>query len=77
LFGSYALNQANENSDIDVLLVSDVFDTDDDVIFSKPWSPKYRIDYRIETVAIGTKRFQTDNNSFILEVVRNKGLEIN
>lgn len=77
LFGSYARNQANENSDIDVLLVSDVFDTDDDVILSKPWSPKYRIDYRIEPIAIGTKRFQTDNNSIIFEVVRNEGLEIN
>jgi predicted nucleotidyltransferase len=77
LFGSYARNQANENSDIDVLLVSDVFDTDDDVILSKPWSPKYRKDFRIEPVAIGRKRFQTDENSFILEVVRKEGLEIN
>ena len=77
LFGSYARNQANENSDIDVLLVSDLFDTDDDVILSEPWSPKYRKDYRIEPVAIGRKQFQTDNYSIILEVVRNEGLEIN
>ena len=77
LFGSYARNQANENSDIDVLLVSDAFDTDDDAVLSKPWSPKYRKDYRIEPVAIGRKRFQTDENSIILEVVRQEGLEIN
>jgi len=77
LFGSYARNQANENSDIDVLLVSDLFDTDDDVVLSKPWSPKYRKDYRIEPIAIGKKQFQADNNSIILEVVRNEGLEIN
>ncbi len=77
LFGSYARNQANENSDIDVLLVSDAFDTDDDVVLSKPWSPKYRQDYRIEPVAIGRKQFQSDTNSIILEVVRNEGLEIN
>ncbi|MEK7720390.1 MAG: nucleotidyltransferase domain-containing protein [Bacteroidota bacterium] len=77
LFGSYARNQANENSDIDVLLVSDAFDTDDDVILSQPWSPKYRKDYRIEPVAIGRKRFQTDDNSIILEIVRKEGLEIN
>lgn len=76
LFGSYARNQANENSDIDVLLVSDAFDTDDDVVLSKPWSPKYRQDYRIEPVAIGRKQFQSDTNSIILEVVRNEGLEI-
>jgi predicted nucleotidyltransferase len=77
LFGSYARNQANEDSDIDVLLVSDAFDTEDDVILSKPWSPKYRKDYRIEPVAIGLRRFQTDDNSIILEVVRKEGLEIN
>jgi predicted nucleotidyltransferase len=77
LFGSYARNQASENSDIDVLLVSDAFDTDDDYILSEPWSPKYRNDYRIEPVAIGTKRFQTDDVSLILEVVKNEGLEIN
>jgi predicted nucleotidyltransferase len=77
LFGSYARNQATENSDIDVLLVSEAFDTDDDLILSKPWSPKYRLDYRIEPIAIGLKRFNSDDNSLILEVVKNEGLEIN
>ena len=77
LFGSYARNQARESSDIDILLVSDAFDTDDDVMLSKPWSPKYRNDYRIEPVAIGKKRFQTEDNSIMLEVVRREGIEIN
>jgi predicted nucleotidyltransferase len=77
IFGSYARNQANENSDIDVLLVSAVFDTDDDNVLSKPWSPKYRTNYHIEPVAIGLKKFQTDDSSVILEVVRKEGLEIN
>ena len=76
IYGSYARNEATENSDIDVLLVSDTFDTDDDNILAKPWSPKYRTDYRIEPVAIGTKRFQTDDESLILEVVKKEGLEI-
>jgi predicted nucleotidyltransferase len=73
LFGSYARNQANENSDIDVMLVSETFDTDDDLILSKPWSPKFRI----EPIAIGKKRFQTDDSSPIIEIVRKEGLEIN
>ncbi len=76
IFGSYARNEANENSDIDVLLVSEDFDTDDDLILSKPWSPKFRIDYRIEPIAIGKKRFQTDDTSPIIETVRKEGLEI-
>ena len=77
LFGSYARNQATDDSDIDVLLVSEAFDTDDDTILSKPWSPKYRIDFRIEPVAIGLQRFIADDTSLILEVIRNEGLEIN
>ncbi|MEI6820442.1 MAG: nucleotidyltransferase domain-containing protein [Bacteroidota bacterium] len=77
LFGSYARNQATDDSDIDVLLVSEAFDTDDDIILSKPWSPKYRIDYRIEPIAIGLQRFITDDSSLIIEVIRNEGLEIN
>lgn len=76
LFGSYARNEARENSDIDVLLVSEIFDTDDDAILSKPWSPKYRTDYRIEPIAMGKKRFLTDDNSIILEMVRREGVEI-
>ena len=76
LFGSYASNKAKENSDIDVLLVSDAFDTDDDVILSKPWSPKYRNDYRIEPIAVGSKRFATDDISPIIEEVRQTGIEI-
>jgi len=55
---------------------ADVFDTDDDMILSKPWSPKYRNDYRIEPIAIGRKRFLSDDNSIILEEVRKEGLEI-
>lgn len=77
LFGSYARNEATEKSDIDVLLVADAFDTDDDVVLSKPWSPKYRNDYRIEPVAIGRKKFQSDSGSIIIEIVRSEGLEIN
>ena len=76
LFGSYARNQAREDSDIDILLVSDAFDTDDDAVLSKPWSPKFRKDYRIEPIAIGKRRFQTDENSIILDVVRKEGVEI-
>lgn len=77
LFGSYARNQATENSDIDVMLISEAFDTDDDLILSKPWSPKFRKDYRIEPIAVGKNRFLSDDSSPIIEVVRKEGLEIN
>ena len=50
---------------------------DDDIILSKPWSPKYRNDYRIEPIAVGKKRFQTEDNSMMLDIVREEGIEIN
>jgi predicted nucleotidyltransferase len=76
LYGSYARNNATNSSDIDVCLVADIFDTDDDYILSKPWLPKYRNDFRIEPLAVGTKRFQDDDVSPILEMVRQEGIKI-
>ena len=73
LFGSYARNQARDSSDIDILLVSDVFDTDDDVILSKPWSPKYRNDYRIEPVAFGKKDFSQKTTQLCWKLSGRKG----
>lgn len=76
LYGSYARNEATPESDIDVLLVGDIFDTNDDVILSKPWLPKFRNDFRIEPIAIGTKRFETDDVSPIIELVKQEGIRI-
>ena len=76
LYGSFARNEALPDSDIDVLLVSDMFDTDDDYILSKPWLPKYRNDFRIEPISIGTKRFQTDDVSPIIQIAQREGVKI-
>lgn len=76
LYGSYAKNQASDDSDIDVMLVSDLFDTSDDYILSRPWLFTTKIDHRIEPVAIGTQRFLTDDISPLIEIVRKEGVEI-
>ncbi|TNF46141.1 MAG: nucleotidyltransferase domain-containing protein [Bacteroidetes bacterium] len=76
LYGSHARNEATPESDIDVLLVGDVFDTNDDVILSKPWLPKFRNDHRIEPIAIGTNRFETEDVSPIIELVKQEGIRI-
>ncbi len=76
LYGSYARNEANDESDIDVLLVSSLFDTDDDYVLSKPWLFTKKVDYRIEPLSIGLKKFTTDDTSPIIEVVRQTGIEI-
>ncbi|HOT88227.1 MAG TPA: nucleotidyltransferase domain-containing protein [Bacteroidales bacterium] len=76
LYGSYATNVATPESDIDVLLVSSLFDTDDDYILAKPWLFTGKVDYRIEPLAIGSKRFAIDDTSPIIELVRQTGIEV-
>lgn len=76
LYGSYARQQATESSDIDLLLVSKDFDTNDVFILSKPWLYTTQIDHRIEPIAVGLKKFLTDDVSPILEIVRQEGIEI-
>ena len=76
LYGSHARDEATEERDIDVLLISDIFDTKDDLVLSKPWLPKYRFDYRIEPLAVGTRRFNEDDVSPILEIIRQEGVKI-
>lgn len=76
LFGSYASNNAKEDSDIDVLLVSDVFETDDDIILSKPWLIASKLDHRIEPLTVSNHRFESNDASPILEAVRQESIEI-
>jgi predicted nucleotidyltransferase len=76
LYGSYATGNPNEESDIDVLLVSSVFDTNDDYVLSKPWLYSSKVDPRIEPLSVGLKRFLSGDTSPIIEVVRQTGIEI-
>jgi predicted nucleotidyltransferase len=76
LYGSYARDEASKESDIDILLVSDYFDTTDIYKFSKPWRVAADVDYRIEPVSIGCKRFLTDDSSPLIAIVKQEGVEI-
>lgn len=76
LYGSYARNEANEDSDIDLMLVSKLFDTDDDYVLSKPWIFTTKVDHRIEPISVGLLRFNSDDVSPIIELVRQTGIEI-
>jgi len=76
LYGSYARNEANEDSDIDIMLVSSLFDTDDDEILSRPWSLELREDHRIEPYSVGLKKYESGDFSPILDVIKQEGIEI-
>ncbi len=76
LYGSFARNQASEDSDIDVMLVSDSFDADDIKIKAKAWQLTRKVDLRIEPFTIGSKRFFSDNDSALVDQVKKEGIEI-
>ena len=68
IFGSYARNQATENSDIDVMLVSEAFDDYDVKQKGRIWGITSKFDYRIEPYIVGKKRF-----FFVERTVRKDG----
>jgi len=76
LYGSFARNEATADSDIDLMLVSTMFDTDDDYVLAQPWIYSARVDPRIEPISIGFHRFDHDDTSPIIELVRQTGIEI-
>ena len=76
LYGSYARNEATEESDIDVMLLSKLFDKNFDNIAGKIWTLSKDYDILIEPYMVGTNKFQTDEYSPIFEIVRREGIEI-
>ena len=76
IYGSCARGENSNSSDIDVMLVSDMFDTDDDSVLSRPWIYTVKVDHRIEPVAVGSKRFKSDTGSPLIEIVKKEGVKI-
>jgi len=76
LYGSYAKNEATPESDIDVMLISKIFENNNDKIIGKTWCLTTEVDARIEPYMVGTNKFKTDEYSPILEIVRREGIEI-
>lgn len=78
LFGSHAQNRGtNQWSDIDLLIVSSCYDKKyerDDI--NLLWRTAASIDSRIEPVPVGLKRWETDDESTIIEVARREGIQI-
>jgi predicted nucleotidyltransferase len=79
LFGSYAQKQTpHQWSDIDVLIISTLYDekySREDI--NLLWKTAAHTDSRIEPVPVGLKRWETDDESTIIEVARREGIRIN
>lgn len=76
LYGSYAKNEARRGSDIDLMLVSSQFDESDEQYMGIIWSTTRLSNFLIEPVAIGLKRYETDNISPLIQVAKREGVEI-
>jgi predicted nucleotidyltransferase len=77
LYGSQARGTSDKWSDIDLIVVSPVFDGPDardkvDLL----WQATTATNGYIEPVACGERRWQEDDGSPIIEIARREGIEI-
>jgi predicted nucleotidyltransferase len=76
LYGSYSRNEATPDSDIDILIVSELFDKQNDMLKVRAWRLTDKINNKIEPYIIGLQKFETDNISPILQIIKKEGIEI-
>jgi len=77
LFGSFANGKADENSDIDLIVISPEFDRPKEYeLINKLWIATLKADSRIEPIPCGEKEWETDQSRPILEIARREGVEI-
>ena len=76
LFGSYARNEQRPDSDIDIMLVSEIYDSYDIKVKAKAWLYRKEVDLRIEPFTIGYNKFYSDNDSALVSAVKKEGIEI-
>ncbi|MCK6614178.1 MAG: nucleotidyltransferase domain-containing protein [Ignavibacteriaceae bacterium] len=76
IYGSQARGSAGSESDIDVVLVSPLFDSNIEQYLSTIWASDIRMNYRIEPYPIGEKRFMEDESSPLIAAVKEEGFEI-
>ena len=68
LYGSYAREEATKDSDIDIMLVSQMFDANEADANIKALSFTRKADSRIEPYTVGLKQFLTDDISPLLQI---------
>ena len=76
LYGSHVHRRAAANSDIDVLVVSPVFDVDRYSRVGELWRLTRLVDTRIEPLPAGEKAFAEDQITPLYEIVRQEGIRV-
>lgn len=73
LYGSYLSNSATDESDIDVLLVTE---NEDDYLTGRIWSLTRKVNARIEPFLVEHGRFFGEEDSPLIDLVKRTGLKI-
>ena len=74
IFGSQARGTANEQSDIDLLVISPHFDGKKDrSLVSLLWRLTVCNDHRLEPIAVGEREWREDDSRAIVEIARREG----
>lgn len=73
LYGSYLSNTATDESDIDIMIVTE---NEDDYLTGKIWSLTKKVNSKIEPYLVGKSRFINNEDSPLIDLVKKTGLEI-
>jgi len=73
LYGSYLSNTATDESDIDIMIVTE---SEDDYLTGKIWSLTRKVNSKIEPYLVGKHRFNNSEKSPLIDLVKSTGLEI-
>lgn len=76
LYGSNAKNEASDESDIDVLIVSRDFDNRDDYTAGKVWKLTRKVNSLIEPYMMGRKQFDAEETSPLVQIVKKEGIGV-
>jgi len=76
LFGSFARGQADEYSDIDLIVIAPEFDGSREISLVKGLWLATTGDNRIEPIPCGEHEWETDQSRPILEIARREGIII-
>lgn len=74
LYGSYLSDTATNESDIDLMIVTE--NANDDYLAGKIWNLTKKVNSKIEPFLVGTNRFYSNDNSPLIDLVKRTGLEI-
>jgi predicted nucleotidyltransferase len=77
VYGSFARGEQTVNSDIDLLVLSPLFDrAKENGTVDRLWHIAWRVDSRIEPVAVGVREFEENEDSPLIAMARREGVMI-